>query len=187
VVVLQTQCLSELRNGNELDIEDAQYVVLRGLEASVWTLAVPVMALPLAVLQIAITTSRRAGLWGERLDKLRLVWTVPDLPAVHSSVVSKTLDKFKNSLKRPKQVVDNVAPREAPHLPPPNPSPTPSPPSPKLRIVADWTEIESNSLLNNQPRSEDLVDAIGKFGNASLLNPYTQRTLTGLQRAINQR
>jgi hypothetical protein len=187
--VAQTQAYCELSSGSLLELEEVQRIGLRSLEASVWTLAVPVMALPLAVLQIAITTSRRAGLWGERLDKLRLVWTVPDLPAVHSSVVSKTLDKFKNSLRRPKQEANVAPPAERRPLPSPSPTPSPPPP-PRPREVVDWSDSETTSLLYskfNPVEPAEYVCALGKFGTEARYNPHAQHTLAKLQSALNQR
>ena len=64
LIVAHTQAFCELSDGNMLELEELQRIGLRALEASMWTLAVPVTSLPFAVFQIALTLSRRAGLWG---------------------------------------------------------------------------------------------------------------------------
>ena len=47
--VMQTQAFCELSSGSLLELEELQRIGLRSLEASAWTLAVPMLALPFAV------------------------------------------------------------------------------------------------------------------------------------------
>ena len=117
---------------------------------------------------------------GTNFDRIRLVWAKPEFSV--AAVVAKTLDSLKTGM-RPSPPI--ASPPAAPQQTPV--SPTPSPPSPKNRIVADWSELESHSLLNSKPRSEDLVAAFGKFGNEFKFNPHTQRTLIQLESAIAER
>jgi hypothetical protein len=178
LVVLQTQSLCELQTGNELDADEMLCVAFRSVEAAAWTLVAPLLMLPFAAVQLPVVASRRFGLWGGTLDRIRLVWIQPNL----SASVSKVFDSLKPATKRQPPPPTQPVPVAEPVV-----SPSPSPPPPPVRIVADWSDVETSSLLVSQPRPEDIVAAVGKSGNEFALNPHAQRTLNRLQVAITER